>query len=140
MEELDRMIQHVAEVIEEQADLASVAFQPGKVSIWLRFIRLEPGGEQEVVPARKVVAEALSRRALLYTVAEQVVLAVFGSEVQVVYDVPNLMVKLFDRKTMVRLPGCPPLEQEEQIFLKVTVYRYEPGLWQRLFGSQEKTE
>lgn len=140
MTELDLMTRHVAKAIEEQIDLSAVSFQSGKVSIWLRFIRLESGGEQEVLPAQKVIAEVLSPRALLYKVAEQVVLSVFGSEVTVVAEVPNLIVKLFDRKAMVRVPGGPPLEQEKQIFLKVTVYRYEPGLWQRLFGAKEATE
>ncbi|MFZ5827897.1 MAG: hypothetical protein ACOY94_26635 [Bacillota bacterium] len=140
MEELDLMIEHVARAIEEQTDLDSLSFQAGKLSIWLRFVRLETGGEQEVLPALKVVAEALTRKALLYKVAEQVVLAVFGSEVTVVSEVPNLIIKLFDHKAMVYVPGNPPLEQEGQVFLKVTVYRYEPGLWQRLFGAKKAVE
>lgn len=139
MEELELMIQHAAKAVQEQVDLGRVAFHPGKVSVWLRFVRLDPGGEREVLPAQKVVKEVRTEKELLYQVAEQVVLTVFGSELTVVSDLPNLILKLFDQKTLVHLPGAPALEQADQIFLKVTVYRYEPGLWKRLFGGKDET-
>lgn len=136
--ELDLMIQHAARALEAQIDWGAIDFHPGKFSIWLRFIRLTEGGEQEVLPAHKLVREAMTEKELRYLLAEQVVLTVFGSELTVVTDLPNLVVKLNDRKSTVHLPGAPPLEQPDQIFLKVTVYRYEPGLWARLFGSKQE--
>jgi len=75
-------------------------------------------------------------RELLYAVAREVVLTVFGDVVQVVKDLPNLKVRLLDRRADVHLPGAPPLDQAGQIWLKVTVRRYEPGLLERLFGER----
>ncbi|MFZ5815576.1 MAG: hypothetical protein ACOY93_09790, partial [Bacillota bacterium] len=96
--ELDLMIQHAARALEAQIDWGAIDFHPGKFSIWLRFIRLTEGGEQEVLPAHKLVREAMTEKELRYLLAEQVVLTVFGSELTVVTDLPNLVVKLNDRK------------------------------------------
>lgn len=138
MEELNQMVQLVAKAIRERIDL--VGFQPSKYDLWLHFIRLEDGAEREVLPATKRVEEATTESELLYKVAEQVVLAVFGSEITVVTELPNLMVRLLDHRATVHLPGAPALDQPDQIFLKVSLSRHEPGLWQRLFGGNSKPE
>lgn len=131
------MVQAVAKAIQAQVDLPG--FQPHKYDIWLHFIREENGTEREVLPAVRQVEEAMTEDELVYKVAEQVVLAVFGSEIPVVADLPNLILRLLGHRALVHLPGAPALEAPEQVFLKVTVSRHEPGLWERLFGSESGT-
>ena len=128
------MIQTVAKAIAGRTDLPDV--RPGKHEIWLTFIRRIGPSEERVVPGQKRVLSVSTGRELLYAVAREVVLAVFGDVVQVVKDLPNLKVRLLDRRADVHLPGAPPLDQAGQIWLKVTVRRYEPGLLERLFGER----
>lgn len=112
--------------------------RPGKHEIWLTFIRRIGPSEERVVPGRKRVLSVTTGRELLYAVAREVVLTVFGDEAQVVTDLPNLKLRLLDHRADVHLPGAPPLDQAGQIWLKVSVRRYEPGLLERIFG--ERTE
>jgi|GEM_PF-1932716 len=128
------MIQTVAKAIAGRTDLPDV--RPGKHEIWLTFIRRIGPSEERVVPGQKRVLSVSTGRELLYAVAREVVLTVFGDVVQVVKDLPNLKVRLLDRRADVHLPGAPPLDQAGQIWLKVTVRRYEPGLLERLFGER----
>ena len=132
--ELNLMIQTVAKAIAGRTDLPDV--RPGKHEIWLTFIRRIGPSEERVVPGQKRVLSVSTGRELLYAVAREVVLTVFGDVVQVVKDLPNLKVRLLDRRADVHLPGAPPLDQAGQIWLKVTVRRYEPGLLERLFGER----
>lgn len=113
-------------------------FQPCKVSMWLKFVRIEESDgakvEQNAGPVQKLVFTAGSPEELVHQVTENMLLTVYGAEVQIVKDLPNLIVKLFDKKAYVPVAGAPPLDQPGQIYLKATVYRFEPSLWDQLFG------
>ncbi|MBP2018573.1 hypothetical protein J2Z79_001988 [Symbiobacterium terraclitae] len=134
--ELNLMIRTVAKAIASRIDLPEV--RPGKHEIWLTFIRRTGPSDERVLPGRKRVLSVTTGPELLYAVAREVVLTVFGDEVQVVKDLPNLKIRLLDHRADVHLPGAPPLDQAGQIWLRVTVRRYEPGLLERIFG--ERTE
>jgi len=116
------------------AQIGEPVIRPGKHELWLTYVRRRPEGEERVLPGRKLVLTAATGKELLYAVAREVVLTVFGDLVRVVDDLPNLTVWLLDRRGEVHLPGAPPPEAAEQIWLRVTVRRFEPGLWERLFG------
>lgn len=126
------MIQLVAKAIRAEIDLTE--FHPHKYDLWFNFLRMENGAERAVLPAAKRVETAATESELLYKVAEQVVLTIFGAEVRVVDDLPNLIVRLLDHRATIHLPGAPALDAPDQIFLKVTVSRHEMGLWEQLFG------
>lgn len=137
-QELNLLIQTVAQAITSEIELTSCP--SAKYEVWLRFVRLGPGAERPVMPARKLLIEAQTPKELIYATATEVVLAVYGAEVTVVDHLPNLILRLLDKKGLVHLPGAPPLDEAEQIFLKVKVSRYQPGLWQQLFGGSGKDE
>lgn len=107
--------------------------RPGRHEIWLTFVRRDGSTEERVMPGRKVVRSVVTGHELVHAVAEAIVLTVFGELVQVVKELPNLRLRLLERRAQVHLPGAPPLEQDGQIWLKVTVRRSEPGLLERLF-------
>lgn len=107
--------------------------RPGRHEIWLTFVRRTGLTEERVMPGYKVVRSVVNGRELLDAVAEAIVLAVFGELAQVVDELPNLRLSLLDRRAQVRMPGAPPLDQDGQIWLRVTVRRNEPGLLERLF-------
>lgn len=135
--ELQVLVQRIAAAIREQVEIPH--FRPGRVSIWLRFVRAPAEGEtptEQVGPVQKLVESAHSREELIRVVAEQIVLAVYGAEVQVVREIPNLILKLFDQRAVVRVPGAPTADEPGQIYLKVTVYRHQPNLLGRLFGGE----
>lgn len=132
--ELDLLIQVVAEAIDDQVGRPEC--RPGKYDLWLTYIKRVGSGESAVLPGRRSVIDASGPTDLLYEVSAAVVLSVFGDEVQVVDELPNLQVRLLDRKGTVRLPGAPDPQQDGQIWLKVAVNRHEPGLWKRLFGKE----
>ncbi len=128
------MILQVAAAIRSRIPLPE--FHPGKLSVWLRFVRLAPGGEVPIGPAQKLITSARDEEEFFHTIAENVLLAVYGAEIPIVHEMPNLIIKLFDRKAPIQMDGAPPLEEPDQIHLKVTVYRYEPSLWQQIFGGR----
>lgn len=132
-DDLDVMVQTVARPLADHFDQLQIP--PGKFDIWLQFVRPEEGGDREILPAQKQRVEALSTKELLYAVALEVTLAVFGGENRVVRDLPNLAVRVLDRRAKIHLPGAPALEAPGQVILKVSVSRHQPGLWTRLFGG-----
>src|SRR5690606_13572922 len=112
-----------------------VEFRPGRFSVWLRFVRSpEPGAPptEQVGEVQKRVDTAGSYNELIHLIAREIVLAVYGAEVQVVTEVPNLIITLLGHRHRVHMPGAPPLDEPDQIFLKVTVYRYQPSLLELL--------
>lgn len=139
MEELERLVTQTAEAI-ESALPESADFRPGRVSIWIKLVRpgLMDGAAVEMTegPTQKVLMTAGSYQELLRTIAENLVLTVYGAEVSLVRELPNLIIKLFDRKATVAVAGAPPVGTPGQLYLKATVYRWEPSLWERLFPSR----
>lgn len=139
--ELERTTERIKSAIEAGIELQD--FHPGKVSLWLKYVRPRPQDgitiEETVGPVHKQVFFAPSEDELVRGVAENLLLFVFGAEAPVVKELPNLIVKLFDQKARVAVEGAPPLEQQGQIFLKVTVYPYHPSLWEQLFPKPEET-
>lgn len=129
--ELERLIRKVAAAIVTETGIPKV--RPGRHEIWLTFVRRDGSTEERVMPGRKVVHSVVTGHELVHAVAEAIVLTVFGELVQVVKELPNLRLRLLERRAQVHLPGAPPLEQDGQIWLKVTVRRSEPGLLERLF-------
>lgn len=143
MGELEKLVASTRAAIEEALP-APADFRPGKVSMWIKLVKL---GEMEGArvelnegPTQKVIVTAGSYQELLQAVAENLVLAVFGAEVSLVKALPNLIVKLFDRKRTVAVAGGPPLDQAGQLYLKATVYRWEPSLWEQLFPGKRDEE
>jgi hypothetical protein len=113
-------------------------FTHGKVSMFIKFVRMVDSDgsqmEESLGHVNKQVLTVSSYDELLRHVAENMMLAVYGAEVQLVKDMPNLIVRLFDQKAMIQTPGAPALDAPGQIYLKATVYRYEPSLWDSLFN------
>lgn len=114
-------------------------FSPGRYSLWLRLVKQgELDGsavDQPIGPPSKLAVTVKSRDELLEAIAENALVAVYGAEIALVKTMPNLIVKLLDQKRRVPVTGAPPLDAKEQPFLKVTVYRFEPSLWERLMGK-----
>lgn len=137
--ELERLVSRIKERI--LATLEVEGFRPGKISLWLKFVQFGSMDgtpvETAISPVHRVVFTAASIDELVEQVAENLVLQVFGAETQVVRELPNLIVKLFDHKAMIPMDGAPPLDAPDQVFVKATVYRYDPGLWEQLFGRRE---
>ncbi len=131
---MDRLAAQTAAAIQTALPLPEI--RPGKFSVWLKFVRLTSAGEESIAPPTKQILTAATAAELTQQLAENALLAVFGAEVQVVQDLPNLIVKVLDRKATVPMPGAPPLDQAGQVFLKATVYEYSPGLWEKLFGGR----
>jgi len=132
---LEELLGQVTRAIIARVDLP--AFQPGEVSCWIKFVKLVSSNgskvEENVGQTEKLIFDAHSPAELVRQVAENALLTVYGAEVPIVADMPNLIVKLFGTKVFVPMEGAPPLDKPGQIFLKVTVYRYDPGLWEQLF-------
>ncbi|HLN62685.1 MAG TPA: hypothetical protein VK464_14155 [Symbiobacteriaceae bacterium] len=139
MAELEQLVGLVERTIHQH--LRPSEFHPCKVSVWIKLVRpAKLDGvqvEETVGDVHKVVFQANSSAELVREIADNLVLAVFGGDVQIVQDVPNLIVKLFDQKTVVPMPGAPPLDQAGQTWLKATVYRFEPSLWDHLFKRED---
>jgi hypothetical protein len=139
MGELEQLVRTTAHAIREQVRPAE--FHACKVSLWIKLVRpaMADGAhiEETVGNVHKVILHVNSLDDLTKEVAENMVLAAFGGDVQLVKEMPNLIVKLFDHKAYVQIPGAPPLDQTGQVFLKATVYRWEPSLWDQLFGSKK---
>lgn len=111
----------------------------GKASVWLKLVRPTGQNQEETVGSvHKVLLTAASYDDLLRQVAENLVVAAFGGDVQLVDTMPNLIIKLFDSKAYVAIPGAPPIDQAGQIFLKATVYKWEPSFWDQIFGGKKK--
>ncbi|HLO01775.1 MAG TPA: hypothetical protein VK191_01545 [Symbiobacteriaceae bacterium] len=112
---------------------------PGRYSLWLRLVK--PGEldgsivDLPMGPAQKLALTVKSRDELLAAIAENALVTVYGAEVPLVKTMPNLIVKLLERKARVPVAGAPPIDAADQPFLKVTVYRFEPSLWERLMGQ-----
>ncbi|HWI60270.1 MAG TPA: hypothetical protein VNT75_00385 [Symbiobacteriaceae bacterium] len=112
-------------------------FAHGKVSLWVKLVRLDAQGHEEPVgPLHKVMLTATSYDDLIRQLAENLVVATFGGDVQLVDAMPNLILKLFETKRYVAIPGAPPIDQAGQLFLKGTIYRSEPSLWDQWFGKK----
>jgi hypothetical protein len=112
---------------------------PGRYSLWLRLVKpgLLDGAhvDQPIGPAQKLMITIKSRDELIEAIAENALVTIYGAEVPLVDRMPNLIVKLLVRKAKVKVEGAPPLDAADQPFLKVTVYRFEPSLWDRFFGK-----
>lgn len=138
MGELEKLVSRVNQAILERVRLDE--FHPGKVSVWIKLVKpvFQDGVhmEETVGNVHKVMFVANSLEELVREVADNMVLAAFGGDVQLVKDLPNVIVKLFEHKLYVPLPGAPPIDQAGQLFLKATVYRWEPSLWDQLFKRQ----
>lgn len=136
MGELEKLVSKT-----EQAILAVLKppteFSPCKVSVWIKLVKpARVDGvqmEETVGNVHKVMLEVNSVDELVREVADNVVVAVFGGDVPLVRQMPNLIVKVFDSKAYVPMEGAPPLDAAGQMFLKATVYRWEPSLWDQLF-------
>lgn len=132
---LEELLGQVTKAILSRVDLPT--FHPGEVSCWIKFVKLVGTNgakvEESVGGVQKLIFDAGSVAELVHEVAENALLTVYGAETPIVTDMPNLIVKLFDKKVFVPMAGAPPLDQLGQIYLKVTVYRYDPGLWEQLF-------
>lgn len=115
------------------------SFSPGRYSLWLRLVKQgELDGslvDQPIGPASKLAITVKSRDELIEAIAENALVTIYGAEVPLVKEMPNLIVKLLEQKAKVPVSGAPPLDAEGQPFLKVTVYRFEPSLWERLMGK-----
>ncbi len=133
--DLEKLLGLVTKAILSGVDLS--AFHPGEVTCWIKFVQLRgmDGAkiEETVGSTTKLIFDADSVAKLVRAVAENALLAVYGAEVPIVADMPNLIVKLFDKQFFVPIAGAPPIDEPGQIFLKVTVHRYDPGLWKQLF-------
>jgi len=118
--------------------IARPDFTHGKISMFIKFVRfVDSDGsqmEEAVGHVNKQVLTVSSYNELLRLVAENMMLAVYGAEVQLVKEMPNLIVRLFDQRAIIPTPGAPPLDAPGQIYLKATVYRYTPSLWDSLLG------
>jgi hypothetical protein len=141
MEELERLVVQTERVIGEH--IGQPEYHPGKASVWIKLVKLVPMDhsqmEETVGSVHKVILTAGSLEELIRAVAENLVLAVYGGEVQVVTEMPNLIVRLFNRKAYVPTPGAPPLHLPGQTYLKATVYRWEPSLWEQFFPKKQTT-
>ncbi|HYF78416.1 MAG TPA: hypothetical protein VD973_14865 [Symbiobacteriaceae bacterium] len=137
MGELEQLVAKVESAL--QAHLKTPDWKHGKVSVWMKLVRPMGQSQEETVgDVHKVLLTATSYDDLLSQVAENLVVAAFGGDVQLVDSMPNVIVKLFDKKAYVAVPGAPPLDQAGQIFLKATVYKWEPSLWDQIFGGKKK--
>lgn len=138
---LEQAAEEIARELQRRIELPN--FRPGKVSLWLKLVKLVPDDgatiEQTVGTVGRQIFLAASPAELMRDVATNVLLFVFGAELPLVNDLPNLIVKLYDKKVWIQVQGGPPLDQAGQIFVKATVYEYHPGLWEQLFGSRSKT-
>lgn len=91
--------------------------------------------EEPVGNVHKLVLQVNSLDELVGELADNMVVAVYGGDIQLVKEMPNLIIKLFDQKVWIPMTGAPPIDQAGQIYLKATVYRWEPSLWDQLFKS-----
>jgi hypothetical protein len=124
-----------------QKEVASVTVTHGKYDLWLRFVRVEAGGERELSPAFREPLDAMDKADLLRQVAERIVLLVFGSEVSPVSDLPNLRLFFLGRRAVVHMPGAPDPKQPKQVFLKVSVAYRRASLWPQwltLIGKRKR--
>lgn len=135
--ELERLAAQTAATIRSRFE--TLELSPGKYSLWLKFVRLTVQDgirtEEATGPIRKLLVTTHSLDDLIGQLAEQLVLTVFGSEVQVVPEMPNLIVKLLDQKVHVHTAGAPALDAAEQVWLKATLYRQESSLWGLIFRN-----
>lgn len=137
MGELEQLVTRVEAAL--RSHVKAPEFRHGKVSVWMKLVRpAGPGQEETIGDVHKVLLTATNYDDLLSQVAENLVVAAFGGDVQLVDAMPNLIIKLFDAKAYVPIPGAPPIDQAGQVFLKATVYKWEPSLWDQIFGSKKK--
>jgi hypothetical protein len=135
MDLVAQLLTNVERTISEA--LGPATFVPGKFSLWLRFVRLS-AAEETVGQPHKVVLAATSLSELIHLVAENAVLTVYGAAIPVVAEMPNLILKYGGRKQVISTGANLPVDQPGQIFLKVTVYEYHPGLWEQLFHRPQQ--
>ncbi|MDF2627311.1 MAG: hypothetical protein K0R39_1142 [Symbiobacteriaceae bacterium] len=140
MGELEQLVAKVESAL--RTHLKAPDFRHGKASVWMKLVRpLGANQEETVGDVHKVLLTATSYDDLLRQVSENLVVAAFGGDVQLVDAMPNLIVKVFESKAYVPIAGAPPIDQAGQVFLKATVYKWEPSLWDQIFGrnKQERT-
>lgn len=139
MGELEKLAARIEEAIRARFEPMDV--HAGKVSVWIKLVRLNrvegTQVEETVGNVHKITFLITCLQDLVRELSDNLVLAVYGGDVQVVQSMPNLIVKLFDHKQVVAIPGAPPLDQPGQIYLKATVYKWEPSLLDQLFGKKE---
>lgn len=136
--ELERLVQELTTALHSHFP-QTAGFSPGRYSVWLRLVKpgLLDGSivDQPIGPASKLALTVRSRNELIEAVAENALVTIYGAELPLVQSMPNLIVKLEGRKVRIHVDGAPPLTAADQPFLKVTVYRFEPSLWERLTGK-----
>lgn len=105
--------------------------------MWIKLVKLVTSDgtqmEEAVSNVHKVMMDVNSLDELIAELADNLVMALYGGDVPLVKDTPNLIVKVFDSKAYVPMPGAAPLDAAGQVFLKATVYRWEPSLWDQIF-------
>lgn len=135
--ELERLVQDLTTALHSHFP-EQAPFSPGRYSLWLRLVKpgLLDGSVVDVAmgPPSKLALTVKSQDELLAAIAENALVTVYGAEIPLVKEMPNLIVKLLERKQRIAVTGAPPLDVADQPFLKVTVYRFEPSLWDRLMG------
>lgn len=138
MEELQRLVAQVEQAIRAHAQPPERGH--GKASVWIKLVKpaKAPEPEETVGQVHKVMLTFTSYDDLIQEIAENLVVAVFGGDVQLVPALPNLIIKLFEHKFYVPVPGAPPIDQSGQVFLKATVYHWEPSLWDQIFGKKDE--
>lgn len=131
---LDQLIAHVKERLREAAPLTKV---PHRVSLFLRPIRKTPDGEESTGLLKRLLIRVTSAEELYEQVAENVLLYTLGDAETLFQDLPNVELRLLGERATVPLPGSPPLDRADQIWLKVTVYEYLPTLWEQMFPGKK---
>jgi len=126
------MIHQVSAAV--RASTPKSEFHPGKQSLRIQFVRLTPEGETSFGPAERLIVEAENEEQLYQRLGEQVVLTVFGPEVQVVSKMPNLIVDLFGKTRRVYMEGAPSLDAPGQPYLKLSIEHYAPTVWPQYVG------
>lgn len=132
LETLTRLVQ---ERLQAAAPLEGAV--PRRVSVFLRPIRKASDGEESTGLLKRLLFTIVSPDDLYQQVAENILLYVLGEEDAIFRDLPNVELRLLGKRVSLALPGAPPPDNPDQIWLKVTVYEYTPSLWQQMFGRKE---
>lgn len=136
MMDLDTLIGLVGDRLREAAPLAGAP--PKRVSVFLRPIRKTAAGEESTGLLKRMLFTITSQEDLYQQVAENILLYTLGEEDALFRDLPNVELRLLGKRVSIGLPGAPPFDQSDQIWLKVTVYEYTPSLWEQMFGRQAR--
>jgi hypothetical protein len=133
-----QVVDNLADRIREVA--GSLYRHMGRLSVWIRFIdeELYNGSPVEVTQGSttRLIFEAHEPEELITTLAENIVLKVFGEELRLTNGVPEIALKLFEDKYYLE-PRGPYADHTTDLKLKVTVYEHRPNLFERLFNPDD---